>query len=216
MTNLRIPALSVPALSLALLAALATSACGSSDAGTDLRADGSSAVPGAPAAASTADTDAAPDTEVADVPAPDACTLLTVDDIKAATGASYSAGTGTDYDNTCRYDTSSERVTVSISEVNGLEMAEPSGIEFVPVDGLPGATRVDAVVYVELDASGSPSAPTCLGSRPPSVRPQRPRRSRRSRFHGSDRRGRPREAGRVGVARAVQGNARAAPTFVVR
>ena len=133
MTNLRISA-----LSLSLLTVLLTSACGSSDSREPIAEKSSGA------AARTA---AAP----ARSEAPEACSLLTAADLEAATGRTFEAGEGTDYDNTCRFDRDDERVTVAVSDLDPLTSAKGVGTEVVQVAGLPGATRVDAVVYVERD-----------------------------------------------------------------
>lgn len=133
----------MPGVSIALLAFLATTACGSPDSGTAAGSGGSTSVKAAAKAVEAAGTGG----DASD--APDACSLLTVAEIKAATGRTYSAGEGTDYDNSCDFDTDSDRVTVSVSDYDNLETAKKIGVDVVPVASLPGATRVDAMVYVE-------------------------------------------------------------------
>jgi ABC-type glycerol-3-phosphate transport system substrate-binding protein len=127
---------------LALTAVLATGACGSSDAAEGSAKDKSpaSSVDKAVTGASGSGGEE-----------PDACTLLTPAELKTATGVTYGPGEGTDYDNTCRFDGSSDRVTVAVKDRDSLEDVKEIAKDVAPVAGLPGATRVDAVVYFERD-----------------------------------------------------------------
>ena len=131
------------ALSLSLLTVLLASACGSGDT-AERAADGAASASTSAAPAADADAGSDDGSRVA-------CSLLTAADLEAATGRTFGEGEGTDYDDTCRFDSDDERVTVAVSDLDPLTSAKGVGTEVVQVAGLPGATRVDAVVYVERD-----------------------------------------------------------------